>query len=82
MVEERGSDGEALPGDRRGGGGGYEIFVDVGEITLTDEFLGEEISDLLNFAVQRRTIYARAGENDKAGKCTWCRSICCLKEAQ
>jgi hypothetical protein len=36
----------------------FEIFVDVGEISLTDEFLGEEIRDLLNLAVQRRTICA------------------------
>jgi hypothetical protein len=54
--------------NRCGTGGVFEILIDVREIALSDEFLGQKIRDVPNFAIESRVIRARAGENDDAGK--------------
>jgi hypothetical protein len=61
---------EGDPPRKDGGwvGGVFEVLVDVDETTFASKFLGEKISDLFDFTVERRMLGACSGENDDAGK--------------
>jgi hypothetical protein len=63
--------GAAL-GDDRGIRDIFEVFVDIRKITLAAEFLRQKVSNLLDFAVERRMIRPCAGENhDTAKSALW-----------